>query len=607
MEDQTIGVAGATSSHWPLIYLYLQDLDPYNIGTLPDCPRESPLYHDHNLPPRWSFFPLTCCQSLVTDDFLDVDRQKPGRPYLWRQSLSVFGRVASARKNFSSRLMAKRKRAAEEHAPSATEAAAHVNGAASKLVKTNGHRDVKTTASVIQIVAGSYERVLHGITASISNLLPSAAAAAAPPSSPSVQFADSFLFNAHASAIRCLALSPLPDPSSAETQGVYLATGGSDERINVYSLSATPVVESAKIPSMPTLGENKISENPRNRELGTLLPHSSNITALYFPTRSKLLSASEDNTVAVCRVKDLTVVSTVKAPRPKVQGRPSGDTAPPGTTPAGINDFAVHPSMKLMVSVGRGEKCMRLWNLVTGKKAGVLNFGRDILQAVKEGKYSSGEGRRIQWSPAGTEFAVSFERGAIVFGDDSRAMCKVLPQPLTKLHQICYLTVPDGAGDDTTILAVSTEDGRILFYDTAISTPAQNGDMKDDHTIPDAKLDAQLGGKAAGMSGRIKDFEILLLASPDSSELNLAIVTGSSDGIIRIWHLPARDLIEAGKSETGAPQVGRLIGTYDTGSRITCLKAFVMLPPMPEDDNISDFEGFPENGEGLSSDSDSDD
>src|SRR5699024_9459051 len=97
------------------------------------------------------------------------------------------------------------------------------------------------------------------------------------------------------------------------------------------------------------------------------------------------------------------------APRPKVQGRPSGDTAPPGGSPSGVNDFAVHPSMKLMLSVGRGEKCMRLWNLVTGKKAGELNFSKDMLQSVKEGRWSSGEGRKIEWNIKSEEFAVSFE------------------------------------------------------------------------------------------------------------------------------------------------------------------------------------------------------
>lgn len=72
--------------------------------------------------------------------------------------------------------------------------------------------------------------------------------------------------------------------------------------------------------------------------------------------------------------------------------------------------------MKLMLSVSRGEKCMRLWNLVTGKKAGVLNFGKDILQSVKEGKRGTGEGRKIVWDSKGEEFAVAFEWGAVVFG-----------------------------------------------------------------------------------------------------------------------------------------------------------------------------------------------
>ncbi|KAJ9622095.1 uncharacterized protein PV06_05829 [Exophiala oligosperma] len=468
----------------------------------------------------------------------------------------------------------------------------------SKVPKTNGHVDVKTTSPVIQIIAGSYERILHGITASISNL-------SAPDSSQAVQFADTFLFNAHASAVRCLALSPLPEPGLSDAQGVYLATGGSDEKINVYSLAASPVSDNDKIP-MPTLGNNTISENPRNRELGTLLQHSSNITSLYFPTRSKLLAGSEDNNISVTRLRDLEVVSTIKAPRPKVQGQPSGDTAPPGATPAGINDFAVHPSMKLMVSVGRGERCMRLWNLVTGKKAGVLNFSRDILQSVKEGKYSSGEGRRIRWSPDGTEFAVSFERGVVIFGADSKPRCKLLPQPLTKLHQICYLTLAGAAGEEVTLLAASTEDGRVLFYDTSKNTSTTNGEKSNDDAIPAATCSASIGGKSVGISVRIKDFEIILLPTASSAAKDMIIVTASSDGTIRLLHIDTSDLINATQSPKPA-QLGRVIGTYATSSRITCMKAFLMQPPTDLEDDSGDdeeeFGGFDSSDEESSGDS----
>jgi protein MAK11 len=273
-------------------------------------------------------------------------------------------------------------------------------------------------AVTIQVVTGSYERVLHGFTIDLP---------AKPPNSPDqtsgktksstfLQFADTFLFHAHTSAIRSLALSPPASSDPTQPQKLILASGGTDERINLYTLSAAPPLVSERFPSVSTVAGSKILEDPRNRELGSLLHHSSSITALCFPSRSKLLAAAEDNSVSVTRTRDWTVVSTVKAPQPKAHGRPTGDTAPPGTSPSGINDFAVHPSMKLMLSVGRGEKCMRLWNLVTGKKAGVLNFGKEILQGVKESKRGTGEGHRIVWDSQGEEFAVAFERGVMVFG-----------------------------------------------------------------------------------------------------------------------------------------------------------------------------------------------
>jgi len=270
-----------------------------------------------------------------------------------------------------------------------------------------------TNTTTIQVIAGSYDRVLHGLTATISNPLGEATAP-----TQAVEFADTFLFNAHTSAIRCLALSPLPSlENTTQSPKLTLASGSTDERINLYhiaaSVSSVPEVKGLPLPS---LGSTRVQENPKNRELGSLLHHASAITALYFPTRSKLLSAAEDNTIAISRTRDWTVLSTIKAPVPKAVGRPSGDTAPLGATPAGINDFAVHPSMKLMISVGKGEKCMRLWNLVTGKKAGVLMFERDILQGIGEGKWGSGQGRKVEWNGNGDEFVVGFERGAVVFG-----------------------------------------------------------------------------------------------------------------------------------------------------------------------------------------------
>lgn len=271
----------------------------------------------------------------------------------------------------------------------------------------------------IQIITGSYEKTLHGFAATLPKQNPSASDISSTSDQAkesdlkdyaSATFSDTFLFAAHSSAVRCLAIS-----QSTESHKRVLASGSTDERINLYSVSTSPPEANAKT-KLPTLSKTEIMENPRNRELGSLLHHSRSVTKLDFPTKGKLFSAAEDNTIAISRTRDWTVLSTIKAPIPKPMGRPSGDTAAPGEVPAGVNDFAIHPSMKLMVSVSKGEKSMRLWNLVTGKKAGVLNFDRQLLQQVGEGRYGSGEGRRVLWTDVGEDFVVGFERGVAVFG-----------------------------------------------------------------------------------------------------------------------------------------------------------------------------------------------
>ena len=453
-----------------------------------------------------------------------------------------------------------------------------------QIDSTTEVEDAVPDVTTVQVITGSYERVLHGFAAALpSSLFTGQDDASTPEADRSkVDFTDTFLFNAHASSIRCLALSPL----SNETSKITLATGSTDERINLYSISTAPPVAYKLRPKLPSLHGGSITENPKNKELGSLLHHSSNITALYFPTRAKLLSSAEDSTIAITRTRDWTALSTIKAPIPKPQGRPSGDTAGPGEVPSGINDFAVHPSMKLMLSVGKGEKCMRLWNLVTGKKAGVLNFDRNILAAVGEGRFASGEGRRVIWDKEGEEFAVGFERGIVVFNIESKPKAKIAPTPRTKIHQMHYL--PSESHQAT--LLVSTEDGRVLLYDTATTIPTETSEKNKDD-VPAARLVAQIGGPAAGMTNRVKDFEIVSL-----SQTSFLIVTGSSDGTVRFWFLSTDELKsdDAGKAKGfTAVQVGKLLGSYSTGTRITCLKAFSMTgkPDAEEEEEVIEKDG----------------
>lgn len=450
--------------------------------------------------------------------------------------------------------------------------------AKSKISRLENHSDVKTTLPSVQIVIGFYERTLHGFTARLT--LDGQRLQA--------QYADSFLFNAHQYAVKCIAISPMPEDPD---QGVYLATGGSDERINVYSLSPSPMPEAdnkgRKLPSIPSIGPNRISENPLNRELGTLIHHSSAVTSLHFSSRSKLLSASEDNTISVTRLRDLEVISTVKAPKPKASGQASGDSASAGTVPAGVNDFAIHPSMKLMVSLGRGERCMRLWNLVTGKKAGVLNFSRTVLDSVKEGKYSHGEGRKIIWNRAGTEFAVTFERGVVVFGQDVQPKCALMPRKLTKVHQLAYFEIQN----KQEYLAVSTDAGEVLFFDTSLS-PTESS------KLPVLGPVAYTGGVKHAISNRIKDFQVLDLTSHGFP--GRMLVVGCSDGQVRLITISDEDLQHSGTESRFVGTVSP--DTYQTGSRLTCLAAFVMLPAQDLGAGLSESEGASSND----SESDSD-
>lgn len=134
----------------------------------------------------------------------------------------------------------------------------------------------------------------------------------------------------------------------------------------------------------------------------------------------------------------------------------------------------------------------------------------------------------------------------------------------------------DQKGD---VLAVSTEDGRVVFYSTE---ELQEVEADAESTIPFATPLSQVGGKQAGLPGRIKDFEVLSLGEqPKEYRDGFLIVTGNSDGVVRIWQVTEHDLAlqnQSKGSEDTTRQVGKLLTSYETGNRITCLASFIMLP-----------------------------
>ena len=166
------------------------------------------------------------------------------------------------------------------------------------------------------------------------------------------------------------------------------------------------------------------------------------------------------------------------------------------------------------------------------------------------------------------------------------------------------MTISNDGDNPFEILAMSTDDGRLLFYNTGIyqfdGTPEAGISG-----IPSCKALGQIGGALLDLRGRIKDFELLRL--PDSQLL--IIVTGGSDGAIRFWicreaafqeqplqnHRPSIGAANQGtvngngttipdslSTLVDTPQLGALLATYEAGNRILCLSAFIMSQTNPD-------------------------
>ena len=169
------------------------------------------------------------------------------------------------------------------------------------------------------------------------------------------------------------------------------------------------------------------------------------------------------------------------------------------------------------------------------------------------------------------------------------------------MHQLHYTNISNDNDRSVEILAVSTDDSRIIFYTTDTHHISDEAADAERSPVPWCKAIGQLGGVSLGLIGRVKDFEIL---RPPDSKL-FFVVSGSSDGAIRLWVIRQAEFrgkslqdgrsrvdekgdIVNGDTSTASSaqatlksilQIGELLGTYKAGNRITCLKAFVMSPP----------------------------
>ncbi|KAJ7132345.1 WD40-repeat-containing domain protein [Mycena epipterygia] len=328
--------------------------------------------------------------------------------------------------------------------------------------------------STFKVIAGSYEKLLYGLEGSVSYDAHTTALA--------FHLKPVFIFPAHVSCIKAVAASP--------HGGKWLATGSADEIVKVWDLR-------------------------RRKEIGGLMHHEGSITHLLFPSRSHLLSASEDGTLCLFRARDWAVLRALRGHK----GR--------------VNSVAVHPSGKVALSVGK-DRTLRMWDLMRGKGCASTKLGK--------------EAELVRWSSDGSLFVVQEASTIDVYTTDMN-LIHTIHHP-ARLQDVKFCKRVNGTGD---VLLAGAEDKKLSIYD--VST--------DPETPP--RIIAQM----TGHSNRVKAVETLPIALPAGSPRasTTVVCTVSSDGKIHVYDLAALPANPSGTVLEIAP-----VAEYDSkGTRLTCV------------------------------------
>ncbi|KAH8116375.1 WD40 repeat-like protein [Phellopilus nigrolimitatus] len=333
--------------------------------------------------------------------------------------------------------------------------------------------------STFKVVFGTYEKLLYGLEGSFVD--DDGAALEKP------RLRPEFIFPAHVSCVKAVAASP--------DGGKWLATGSTDEIVKVWDLR-------------------------RRKEIGGLVQHEGSITHLSFPTRSHLISASDDGTICIFRARDWALLRSMQGHK----GR--------------VNSVAVHPSGKVGLSVGK-DRTLRMWDLMRGKGSASTKLGK--------------EGELVRWSKKGDKFVV--QSGATIdLYSTEMSLTHTFTHP-SRVHDVHFCSNISSESEDVFLL-VAAEDKKVTIYDTS---------SKDSTSL-------RVIAEVIGHQNRVKAIDTLAIAIPSSSPRSWTTIlsTVSSDGWVRIFDLgPLASLDKA--ASKGEIQALTAIAEYDTkGSRLTC-------------------------------------
>ncbi|KAI3406618.2 MAK11 [Candida oxycetoniae] len=376
-------------------------------------------------------------------------------------------------------------------------------------------KDCPVTLSIqFRIFVGSYEHNLLCLSVMLD-----------PKNVKEPVFQPIFHFQAHSLSIK-----------SIDVAKRYLVTGSNDEHIRIYDLQ-------------------------KRKELGTLLSHQGTITALRFSKEGNhnsasggdaaapaaaavaaattagkwLLSGSEDGKIIIWRTKDWEIFATLKGHTDK------------------INDLSIHPSGRVAISVSQ-DKTIRLWNLMTAKKAAVLKIkGKDHLGQ---------SGQFVKWNSTGHLFIVGLSNTVFVYKTSTAKIVKKLKFKSTLMCMDIVMI------DSKEWLIIGFGDGSIGVFDfekvsksisdsneeTKKEKEEEKGEKGEEDEEEEKGEEKQIEPvySLRGHTNRIKDFQIF--QNEDTQDIPF-LISVSSDGKIVVWNLSIRDQV----------------AVYDTGERLNCI------------------------------------
>ncbi|CAG9325525.1 PAK1IP1 [Blepharisma stoltei] len=147
---------------------------------------------------------------------------------------------------------------------------------------------------------------------------------------------------------------------SLNIQGEFLFAGGYDEMIRIFHLN-------------------------ERKELGAVLENSGSVNSIA-SCKSHFLTGNDQGKVCIWRMKDFTMLHSLKGHR------------------SSVNGLSLHPSSRMALSVGKDNR-LYLWNLIKAR----ISFRQRYYFPLEE----------VHWSPCGYFFAIRSYRNVYYFNSET--------------------------------------------------------------------------------------------------------------------------------------------------------------------------------------------